>query len=65
MSAKNRRILRLHTVVDRTGLGKSTIYERMNAGTFPRSYKLGPRMVGWLESDIDAWVEGCLVPQGE
>lgn len=49
-------ILRLPTVVARTGLSRSTIYLRIKNGTFPLSVRIGSRAVGWLESDIDAWL---------
>ena len=51
------RILRLKEVKDRTGLSRSTIYLNINQGTFPKSISLGVRSVGWLESDINAWIE--------
>lgn len=41
----------------RTGLPKSSIYALMAKGTFPRPVKIGARAVGWLNSDIDAWIE--------
>ena len=50
------RILRLPVVEDRTGKGKSSIYEGGKQGTFPRPIKLGPRASGWLESEIDEWI---------
>jgi prophage regulatory protein len=50
-------ILRLPAVKARTGLGRSTIYARMDAGTFPAQITLGPKSVGWSESEIDAWVQ--------
>jgi prophage regulatory protein len=49
-------ILRLRHVVARTGLSRSTIYERIQAGEFPAQVSLGARAVGWLEADIDAWI---------
>lgn len=49
-------ILRLPTVKARTGLSRSTIYQRMDEGKFPRSVSLGGRAVGWIESEIDEWV---------
>ncbi len=49
-------ILRLRQVVARTGLSRSTIYERIQAGEFPAQISLGARAVGWLEADIDAWI---------
>lgn len=51
------RFLRLQTVMERTGLSRSTIYERIDEGRFPRQMPLGPRSVGWLEADVSAWIE--------
>jgi prophage regulatory protein len=39
-----------------TGLARSTIYERMACGGFPRQIHLGPRSVGWLASDVEDWL---------
>ena len=51
------RILRLPAVMDVTGLGRTTVYEQMATGRFPRPIKLGERAVGWLEADIQNWLE--------
>lgn len=51
------KILRLPAVKSKTGLSRSTIYARAAQGTFPASLNLGPNTVGWLESDIEAWIE--------
>ena len=56
----NVRIIRLPEVERRVGLHKSAIYQRIAAGTFPAPLKIGPRASGWLESEIDAWIEGRL-----
>lgn len=40
-----------------TGLGTSTIYERMLAKQFPSQVKLGPRAVAWVKSEVLAWVK--------
>lgn len=50
------RILRRPTVEARTGLARSTIYDAMKDGTFPLSVSLGARLVGWRETDIEAWM---------
>ena len=50
------RILRLPEVVDRVGLKRASIYLRVADGSFPRQISLGARAVGWLESEIDAWL---------
>ena len=53
-------ILRRKQVEKRTGLSRSTIYLRIQEGTFPRPVSLGPRAVGWLENEIEAWLTSCL-----
>ena len=49
-------ILRRHQVQQRTGLSRSTLYQYIKDGAFPASVQLGPRAVGWLESDISDWI---------
>lgn len=49
-------ILRRQQVEARTGLSRSTIYERIRAGTFPTPISLGAKAVGWLESEISDWL---------
>ena len=51
------RVLRLPEVIVTTGLSRSTVYAYMQKGLFPKSIPLGPRLVGWLESDINEWVD--------
>lgn len=51
------KILRLRTIKEWTGLSRSTIYLMMKTGSFPKSISLGARSVGWLETDIQAWVD--------
>ena len=50
-------ILRLPEVTRRTGRSRSAIYRGVADGTFPAPVALGPRAVGWRESDITAWIE--------
>ena len=49
-------ILRRKQVEDRTGLSRSTLYLRIQEGTFPRPINLGSRAVGWLENEIESWL---------
>lgn len=56
-SSGNKRVLRLATVVHKTGLPKSTIYLRIKQGDFPEQVRLGPRSVGWLLTDVEAWLD--------
>ena len=50
------RILRLPEVKASVGLSRSTIYLRIQEGSFPKPISLGARAVGWLESDIENWI---------
>jgi prophage regulatory protein len=50
-------ILRRPQVEARTGLSRSTIYARMQEGMFPRPISLGSKSVGWLEGEIDDWLD--------
>ena len=53
-------ILRLPQVKTQTGLSRSSIYQRIAEGNFPRQINLGGRAVGWLASDIDNYIKKCL-----
>ncbi len=50
-------ILRLPAVKTSTGLSRSTIYLRVSQGTFPKPVSLGGRAVGWLEAEIQEWLQ--------
>jgi len=50
-------ILRLPAVMERTGLARSTIYAFVAGGRFPKPIQLGPRSVGWVEGDVNKWIE--------
>jgi len=50
------KLLRLPEVKATTGLSKSSIYARISEGTFPKQIPLGPRLVVWVESDIQNWI---------
>jgi len=48
--------LRLPAVIDVTGLSRSTIYDKMKDGTFPRPVNLSKRAIAWPESIICQWL---------
>jgi len=56
MSKHQDKLLRLPQVRATTGLSKSTIYARIAEGTFPKQIPIGPRLVVWVESDIQNWI---------
>ena len=59
------KILRLPFVKEQTGLSRSTIYLRIKKGDFPKPISLGDRAVGWLEKDIEDWLEQKIIDSQE
>jgi prophage regulatory protein len=55
-TAPPQRLIRLRQVMARTGLSRSTIYEHISQGKFPKQISLGPQSVGWVEGEIDGWI---------
>ncbi|MDO8908748.1 MAG: AlpA family transcriptional regulator [Pseudohongiella sp.] len=51
------RILRWPEVQTRTGICRSHAHDLVKKGKFPAPIKLGPRASGWVEADIDAWIQ--------
>ena len=50
------RLIRLPEVLKRCGISKRTIYRLEAAGRFPARRQLGPRAVGWAESEVLGWI---------
>lgn len=50
-------ILSLPNVMRRTGLSRSTLYAYIARKEFPSPIRIGIRKVGWLETDINSWIE--------
>ena len=51
------RILRQRQVIERVGYSPMHLWRLEKAGRFPRRVKLGPNSVGWVSTEIDAWIE--------
>lgn len=56
-SASHENIQRWPVVFSRVGLCRSYVHLLISKGEFPHPIKLGRRASGWLESEIDAWLE--------
>lgn len=52
----SKRLLRLKQVVDLIPVGRSTIYDWMGRGVFPKALNLGGGIVAWRESEVLAWI---------
>ena len=67
IQSPQKRFIRLPEVLSRTGYGRTTIYRKMEDGSFPRSVKLGGpledpnafdcRGVAWIEDEVVQWIE--------
>ncbi|OOR98865.1 DNA-binding protein [Haemophilus paracuniculus] len=54
--AQQENLVRIDTVIKRTGLSQRTIYRRMKEGDFPQNINIGGNVVVWLESEINQWI---------
>ncbi len=52
------RIIRLKDVIESTGIARSTIYKLVGEGEFPKPVPLVGRTVGWVESEVQEWIQG-------
>jgi prophage regulatory protein len=57
------RLLRMPTVKEKTGLSRASIYRFVEEGRFPPARSLGAHAIGWLESEVEAWIQSRRVVQ--
>ncbi len=50
------RLIRRREVERRTGHGRSTLYDWVASGRFPRPVRTGPRSVAWIEAEVSDWI---------
>ena len=67
-------IIRRKQVEARTGLSRSSIYAKLRHNpkrpndydpSFPKPVGVGSRAVGWVESEIEAWIESRIAASRE
>lgn len=56
MERVSERLLRLREVMSKTGLGKSTIYRKIESAGFPSPVSVGGQSVRWRESEVERWI---------
>ena len=52
----NVKVIRMPAVIEKVGMKKSAIYQRIKDGSFPKPIRYGSHATGWLESDVDEWI---------
>ncbi|MFL0415092.1 helix-turn-helix transcriptional regulator [Sphingomonas sp. 179-A 2A2 NHS] len=57
MSNPQDHFIRIKEAQQRSGLSRSSLYRKIGEGTFPPGHRLGPRCRGWLNSEIQAWID--------
>ncbi len=50
------RLVTLACVLQRTSLGRTSVYQQIKAGTFPRPVKVGTAS-RWVETELDQWMQ--------
>ena len=58
-------IIRLPEVIAKTGLSRSTIYFQISKGNFPKGVPIGEHARGWLNHEIEAWIEARAALRGD
>ena len=53
---KQLKLMKIKEVMDCTGLGRSTLYNYIGEGVFPKPVSLGVRSVAWVESEVEEWI---------
>ena len=53
----DKKFIKLPTVMDLTGYRRTSIFDKVAAGTFPAPVKLGPRAVAWVSEEIESWMD--------
>ena len=51
------KILRTRVVTETTGLSRTTLWRLERRGDFPRRVQLGPNSTGWIDSEVEQWIE--------
>ncbi len=50
------KLIKLHEVTRITSLSRSTIYQAIIDGRFPKPFRTGARGVAWLEQEVLDWI---------
>lgn len=54
---QERRLLRLRSVLEMTGLGRSSLYKMVKEQKFPRPVQIGKRTVAWDSTAVAIWIQ--------
>ncbi len=63
-SSGAKRLILRREVQERTGLPRSTLYEMIAGGRFPRPVPLTPRLSAFVESEVEDWIAQRIATRG-
>ncbi len=53
------RLIPIRTVLERTSLSRTTLYQLIKEGTFPPPVKVGTAS-RWVEAEVEEWVQSLM-----
>ncbi len=56
-ATQTRRIIRKRELLTMLGLSDPTVYRMEKAGRFPKRLRLGGNSCGWLQQEVDQWID--------
>ena len=57
MNLTKKNVIRFPALKEKIGLSRSTVFRMEKAKSFPQHIRMGANSVGWLEHEVDAWIE--------
>jgi prophage regulatory protein len=63
--ARNHTVLTARHTTEKAGFSIATLWRKVAAKEFPQPIQLGPNRVGWIESEVDAWIDARIAERDQ
>jgi len=64
-TSKNHVVLTARQTTDKAGFSIATLWRKVAAKEFPQPIQLGPNRVGWIEAEVDGWIEARIAERDQ
>ena len=64
-SGRNHVVLSARQTVEKAGFSVATLWRKISSAEFPKPIQLGPNRVGWIESEVDAWIDARIAERDQ